>query len=116
MSAVPVDLGDRGQDPRLEVDDGVARVTLDGELDLAGAEELAGLLSLAIGMAPARRVVVDMSAVEFIDSTIMRVLLEAHRQAEAASGSLVLRGVRGHPRRMIELAGLHLSLDLEPPA
>jgi anti-sigma B factor antagonist len=105
-----------GPDPRLRVDDRVALVTLEGELDLARADELAGLLALAIDAAPAGRVVVDMSAVEFIDSTIMQVLLRAHRQAEAAGVALLLRGLGGHPRTMLELAGLHLSLRIEPTA
>lgn len=114
MSRSPADPG--GSDARLRIGDREAVVSLEGELDLAQADELSALLARAIETAPARSVVVDMTAVAFIDSTVMRVLLRAHRQAGAAGGTMVLRGLQGHPRKMIELAGLHLSLDIERPA
>ena len=97
---------------RLELAGDAATVTLVGELDLAVAEELESLLGQAIG-AGRPRTVVEMEAVTHIDSTAMRVLLDAHRRAVARGRMLVLRNLRGEPRTLTRLAGLHLTLVLE---
>lgn len=86
-----------------------ATVTLDGELDLANADQVAALLGRAID-AGRPRIAVHMAGVTFLESTILRVLLEAHRAAEATGRPLELHGLGGHPRRVVELSGLHLAL------
>jgi anti-sigma B factor antagonist len=56
-------------------------VTLAGEIDLYTAPRLQTELVAAMRSAGPALVVVDMSGVEFCDSTGMNVLLAAHRQA-----------------------------------
>ena len=97
---------------RLELTADSATVTFVGELDAAMAEEARSLLDQAIG-AERPRTVVEMERVTFMDSTTMRVLLDAHRGAVARGRALVLRNLRGNPRTMTMLAGLHLSVVLE---
>lgn len=97
---------------RLELTADAATVTLAGEVDLAVAEEAQSLLDQAIG-AERPRTVVEMERVTHLDSTAMRVLLDAHRGAVARGRALVVRNLHGSPRTMTMLAGLHLSLVLE---
>jgi anti-anti-sigma factor len=60
--------------------DGALRVRLDGELDAAAMERLAA--SLAEASTPGEEIVLDLEELDFIDSSGLRVLLNA--QADAA--------------------------------
>jgi len=95
--------------------DGVAVVTLEGEVDLYTAPEFEEVLLHAIDEG-ARHVVVDLSAVTFVDSTALGVLV--------AGGKRLLDGGRlrivchdDRIRRILTIAGLagvfpvHLTLD-----
>jgi anti-sigma B factor antagonist len=81
-------------------------VTICGEIDLYTAprlhSELAGLL--AEGM-PAR-VVVDMSGVEFCDSTGMNVLLSCLRRARERGGELEIAAPKPAVRKILQVTGL----------
>jgi anti-anti-sigma factor len=58
-------------------------------------------------MPAADRLTVDLCAVEFMDSTGLRALLEARRRAEEGGGALVLRVRDGGPvARLLDLAGV----------
>lgn len=67
-------------------EDGVAVITVRGELDLDTAPALC--LSIAQTTPPGGvpRVVVDLTGVEFCDSTGMRAVMEAAREVEARAG------------------------------
>jgi anti-sigma B factor antagonist len=84
---------------------GHAVVTANGELDLYTAPrlqtELAALLRENID-----RVVVDLSGVEFCDSTGMNVLLAAMKRAKEKGGVLELAAPRPAVRRILQVTGL----------
>ena len=77
-----------------------------GELDLATAPALEEALSRAFDGDHAR-VVLDLRELEFIDSSGLRTLLTARRQAEDAGQRFSL--VAGHRglERTLEIAGVH---------
>jgi len=81
-------------------------VTICGEIDLYTAprlhSELAGVL--AEGM-PAR-VVIDMSGVEFCDSTGMNVLLSCLRRARERGGELEIAAPKPAVRKILQVTGL----------
>ncbi len=81
-------------------------VTICGEIDLYTAprlhSELTGLL--ADGM-PAR-VVIDMSGVEFCDSTGMNVLLSCLRRARERGGELEIAAPKPAVRKILQVTGL----------
>jgi anti-sigma B factor antagonist len=93
-------------------------VTICGEIDLYTAprlhSELAGLL--AEGM-PAR-VVIDMSGVEFCDSTGMNVLLSCLRRARERGGELEIAAPKPAVRKILQVTGLDsvftLVEDVDP--
>jgi anti-sigma B factor antagonist len=81
-------------------------VTIRGEIDLYTAprlhSELAGLLAEDM---PAR-VVIDMSGVEFCDSTGMNVLLSCLRRARERGGELEIAAPKPAVRKILQVTGL----------
>ena len=77
-----------------------------GEIDLYTAPRLHGeLVTVLTGDEPVR-LVVDMSGVEFCDSTGMNVLLAAHRRAREHGGDLELAAPRPSVRKILQVTGL----------
>jgi anti-sigma B factor antagonist len=77
-----------------------------GEIDLYTAPRLHTELAAVIASAPESRVVVDMSGVEFCDSTGMNVLLSCLRLAREHGGELELAAPRPAVRKILEVTGL----------
>src|SRR5919197_2929350 len=89
---------------------GAVVVSLQGELDLYNADEVREALAGAVGGQP-ERLVVDLSEVEFIDSTALGVLIEARtRLANRRAFLLAAPGLE--TRRALEISGLdrHFSI------
>jgi len=63
-------------------------------------------LTAALAGSKSAQIVVDMSAVEFCDSTGMNVLLAAHRLASEKGGNLTLAAPRPPVRKILEVTGL----------
>jgi anti-sigma B factor antagonist len=85
-------------------------VTLAGELDLYNADSIRKALFQAVGEEP-ERIVVDLSDVEFIDSTALGVLIEA--RSKLNNGRALLLASPGlETRRALEISGLdrHFSV------
>jgi anti-sigma B factor antagonist len=82
--------------------EGVVVLALDGELDLAAAPALREQLDAARVSAP-RGVVLDMTAVTFLDSSALREVLRAEEALRADGASLVLAAVRPPVARLLEL-------------
>jgi anti-sigma B factor antagonist len=79
-------------------------VKLGGELDLYNAPEMRDALAQACADSP-ERVVVDLSEVEFVDSTALGVLIEA-RTRLANRGAFLLAAPGLETRRALEISGL----------
>jgi anti-sigma B factor antagonist len=77
-------------------------VTLSGELDIATADQLTEALE---GVQPISdtRLVIDLTAVSFMDSTGLRVLIAANRNASAGGYSLVIVTGESPAKRVLEL-------------
>ena len=79
-------------------------LVLNGEVDLASATQIEHAFVDATSRGS--RVVIDLAAVEFIDSIGVATLLRAQRHADANDHSLVLRRIPPQARRLFELAGV----------
>ncbi len=77
-----------------------------GEIDLYTAPRLHDELATALAGGMAVRIVVDLSGVEFCDSTGMNVLLAAQRRARDSGGDLQLAGPRPAVKKVLQLTGL----------
>lgn len=93
----------------VETREGAVIVRLAGELDLYNADDVRTALARAIDTAP-RRIVVDLAAVEFVDSTALGVLIEA--RARLGEDAFLLAAPQIETRRTLQVSGLdrHLSV------
>src|SRR3954469_25190995 len=96
------------EEPRLDIAPDIdGALLLAGEIDSYTAPDLAARLALDPPVE-----VVDLTGVTFIDSSGLRVLVEAH-QTRAANGSrLVLRAPSAAVQRLLEISGLAGHLDV----
>jgi anti-sigma B factor antagonist len=74
-----------------ELDGGILKVNLAGRLDIAGTDLIAVPLA-ALAATDSRRVILDLSAVEFLASIGVRVILQNARAHQMRGGALVLLG------------------------
>ena len=94
----------------LEVD-GTYVVALAGEVDLLGAPALKDALQDAIA-AGARRIVIDMTATRFIDSTTLGVILGASKRLRPQGGELVLVIDHASIRKIFEITLLDRAFQI----
>jgi anti-sigma B factor antagonist len=82
-------------------------VTAAGEIDLYTAPKLqTGLAAIIHDAAPAARIVINMSGVEFCDSTGMNVLLSCLRQVRDRGGEMELAAPRPAVMKILQVTGL----------
>jgi anti-sigma B factor antagonist len=90
-------------------DDEVATVVVSGELDLATAQQLSAAVA---EHDDAGLLVLDLNAVTFIDSTGVRVLIQADRACVRSGSRLVVVAGDGQVRRVLKLCQLDGRLTL----
>ena len=78
---------------------------LEGEIDLHVSPRISAALGAMIDQKPAR-LVVDLSAVSYIDSSGLAVLIEGMQNVEAYGGKFVLAGLQDNVRPIFEIARL----------
>ena len=83
-----------------------AIVALAGEIDLYTAPRLQSELAAALAGGDPARLVVDMSAVEFCDSTGMNVLLSCLRRVRERGGELEIASPKPAVRKILQVTGL----------
>ncbi|MFD2082414.1 anti-anti-sigma factor [Actinopolymorpha cephalotaxi] len=88
-------------------------VTLTGDVDVATAPQVRSDLLPLIHQGPPV-VVVDLSAVPFLDSTGLGTLLAVQRRAEALDVTLRLAAPARGPRRALHITGLDRVFDVYP--
>lgn len=89
----------------------VAVVAVSGRLDANTSPELARVLTSTIAAGKAR-VVLDLTATQYLSSAGLRVLLLAAKQVEKASGELVLHGLCDRVREVLDLSGFLSELKV----
>jgi anti-sigma B factor antagonist len=87
----------------------LALVSVSGELDLYTAGSLNARIDEA-GAVGADTVLVDLSAVSFVDSTALGVLVQESKRLEGRGHSLVLVTNDPRTRRVVEVTGLNRVL------
>jgi len=87
---------------------------LAGDLDFRTAGPTRTTLLQALEQSPGS-LVIDLSAVGFIDSSGLAVLYEATRLVERCGGRIRLRGLDLHHHRLLHTVGLAGRFELEPP-
>lgn len=87
-------------------------LALSGELDLASADTLRVCLGQLEG--GYEEVVVDLAALQFIDSTGLNLLVHTHQSLaeDEPPRRLTLRNPQGHVRRVFEVSGVDQVIPL----
>lgn len=90
---------------------GCAVVSLQGELDIASAEDLREELGAA-RRSHGDHIILDLDALEFMDSFGLSVIASAYKTLTGEGGSLTLVAPRPIVRRTLEITGLHQRISV----
>jgi anti-anti-sigma factor len=98
--------------------DGVATVVVSGEVDVASGPTVDEAIRAAIAADGVERVLVDLSAVRFLDSSGIALLLKGRRLADERGVAYRVVGAHRMVLRVLELSGVreHLCGDSNQPA
>jgi anti-anti-sigma factor len=88
-----------------------ATLELRGELDMSGTDRLQVALEQA-EEPPSGLLVLDLSKLDFIDSTGLEVLLRAARRAHDSGRRLIVARPSRYVRRLLEMTAIDQTLDV----
>ncbi len=94
--------------PPLSITTTVSGLAANGEIDAHTAPALAE----AIAACDRETLVLDLSAVEFVDSSGLRVLIEAHQAATGSGRTFQLAHPSNPVNRLLEISGVSDYLDI----
>ncbi len=89
----------------LTTDGQTVTVWLTGELDLATVEELREVFDQAFAVEDVKEILVDLTDVEFVDSTALGALVAAHRRAGRESVGYLVVNVQPRVERLLAITG-----------
>ena len=92
----------------VQQNDGIV-IYVTGEVDLAACQRLRDVLEPHMG--PQQTIVLDMSGVAFMDSSSLRILVQARGDLTRDGGSLKLRNPSVAAHRLLSLAGAEALLN-----
>jgi anti-sigma B factor antagonist len=101
-------------DIEISVEGSSALVAVRGEIDLATQAEFRAALSDLV-VSGQTDLSIDLSGVEFIDSTGLGALIGARRRVHAFNGSLRLLSPSAQVRKVFEVTGLNKVFDIVDP-
>jgi anti-anti-sigma factor len=94
---------------------GSVEVVLTGELDISTVDDAQEQIEVAEAGSPPL-LVIDLSRLEFVDSSGVRLVLLADDRARAAGRRIAVRLGTRHALRAFQALGLVDKLDVAPPA
>ena len=94
--------------------DGTARLDVRGDLDLPARSALVGQVDRLLEDAAVTGIVIDVSAVEFIDSSCIGALVGCKLNAEKTGRTLHVQGARGQVDEVFEMTGVTAILTGQP--
>jgi anti-sigma B factor antagonist len=92
---------------------GTTVLAVGGDVDLHTAPQLRDRIRTLVDEGT-RRLVVDMTGVEFLDSTGLGTLLGSRKQLVALDGRLALAGLSDHVLKVFEITSLDQVFDIRP--
>ena len=88
-------------------DDGLLKLSFDGELDHHAAKTAVRAIEDSIDMHLPKKLALDFSGVSFMDSSGIAVILKAFRRMNELEGSVCVENVPSQPQKVLDMAGLH---------
>jgi anti-sigma B factor antagonist len=92
-----------GVELKASVRDGRVAVVRRGDLDVTGAADAEAAIAALV--APGQSLIIDMSALDFIDCASLGALLRAQRLARGGGGDVVLAAPQPQALRLLALTG-----------
>ncbi len=90
-----------------------AEIFLKGELDHHGAKGLIAQIEREIELLLPLQLVLDFSAVSFMDSSGIAVVMRAKQRMKELGGTVKLRKVSPQPKRVFDAAGINRIVETE---
>lgn len=87
-----------------DLEGGVYKITLEGPIDLDGSAQIDPHFKMVADKY--RRVVVDLSGVDFLASIGIRVLVKSAKTIAEQAGRMAVFGAQEAPRRVLETTGV----------
>lgn len=97
---------DAAFDVVVEPEPGLARVRVTGEVDVSTSARVQEAIEQAVTLEGVQRVIVDLGAVTFLDSSGMTALVIGRRRAQDNGVALMVDHAGRQVRRVLEIAGL----------
>lgn len=104
-----MEMGQQDFDISIDIGHGIAVVRPMGELDLVTAPTF----RQSIESIDEKDIIVDFSAVEFMNSSGLSVLISATRKLRSTGGNLVIRNAQPMVRKTLSIAGVDELLTIE---
>jgi len=92
--------------------DGHVVVALRGELDVSGAADVEAAITAEV--VPGQSLIIDMSALDFMDCASLRALLRVRGLARSSGGDVVLAAPARRARRLLVLVGQDHAFWVHP--
>jgi anti-sigma B factor antagonist len=92
----------------------VVTVAVSGDIDISASGAVEAAVIGAVAGDGLTRVEVDLSGVEFLDSSGVSLLLRGRRKADEQGVEFRVTGARGVPKRVLEMTGVWAHLCGEP--
>ena len=89
----------------VEIQGPIASITLSGYVDYSNQEEIRNARDKVLSADHIQEIRVDFATVTFMDSAIIRTLLNLQRETGAQGKTLVLMNVNEYTREVFELGG-----------
>ncbi|WMI61240.1 STAS domain-containing protein [Streptomyces rochei] len=86
---------------------------VNGDLDYTSAGELRAMVT-ALTLQPGQRLVLDLTGLEFCDSSGITAMIVARNHVHAADADIALAAVPDHTLRVLRMVGLDQILALHP--
>ena len=93
--------------------DGILTVTLLGEIDHHSAVRVRTEIDEKIASCHPERAVIDLSGIEFMDSSGLGLIMGRYMKMQAIGGTLVLRNPNERTVKIFKLAGLEKIVNIE---
>jgi anti-sigma B factor antagonist len=92
--------------------DGAASIiSIHGDLDMAAAPVLLAAATNELASPTCELVTLDLTGLEFLDSTGLGCLVELHKRATGHGKTLRIQNVPDAARRIVDIGGLSMLLD-----
>ena len=95
---------------RIGIRNGIGRMRLHGELDVATVPAFQKQLAFLEKQGPAA-IVLDLRYLAFMDAAALRAFVDARRRAARNGHGLVLAGANRNVRRVVQLTGTEFLID-----